>query len=187
MNFSQAVQAVIDITKRPDKFVETERAVNAALSFFILKGEFAQDLMEYTLPLVPTDYKGQVDITVLTRFRRMKFVNVNGLRNFLKEISPEQLFTPGGIVQPNTYYITGTTLNYALATPASFLNVGYYVYPPVLANDAQHWFLSAASPCIIDRAAGIILRHLEDQQGSSTHMALAKEWYDVFVRDISQR
>ncbi len=186
MNFSQVVQAVIDITKRPDKTVETGRAVNAALSFYCIKGEFVQDLLEYALAISNTEYTGQVALTSLTRFRRMKFVNVDGLRNYLKLIGPEQLFTPGGGVQTNVYYITGNQLNYSLSSLASKLNLGYYSYPPELANSDTHWFLDAAHPCVIDRAAGIIFKHIGDENSMNTHMGFAREWYDTFVRDLSQ-
>jgi hypothetical protein len=186
MNFAQAVQAVIDITKRPDKQVETERAVNAALSFFIMKAEFPQDLLEATLIISPTDYTGQVSMASLTRFRRMKFVNISGERNYLKPISPEHLFTPGGLVQPNTYFLTSTYLNYSLAKLAAALKVGYYAYPPTLTANDTHWFLDAAFPCVIDRAAGVVFKHIGDDSSMNSHMQFAKEWYDVFVRDLSQ-
>ena len=186
MNFSQVVQAVIDITKRPDKNTETERAVNAALSFFCIKGEFVQDLLEYAITIPSTSYTGQVSLSALTRFRRMKFVNIEGQRNFLKQISPEQLFTPGGVVQSNTYYITGTELSYSLALLASKLNLGYYSYPPTLTNVDEHWFLDAAHPCVIDRAAGIIFKHIGDDSSMNSHMGFANEWYNTFVRDQVQ-
>jgi hypothetical protein len=186
MNFAQAVQAVIDITKRPDKQIETERAVNAALSFFILKAEFPQDLLEATLPISATEYTGQVSIAGLTRFRRMKFVNISGERNYLKPIAPEQLFTPGGSVQPNTYYLTSNYLNYSLAKLASALKIGYYSYPPTLTANDTHWFLDAASPCIIDRAAGVVFKVIGDDSSMGAHMGFAKEWYDAFVRDLAQ-
>jgi hypothetical protein len=186
MNFSQVVQAVIDITKRPDKKVETERAVNTALSFFIRKAEFEQDRVETSIPIDPNNAGGAVDLsTVLTRFRRFIFINRPDVRGFLKKISPEQLFTPGSLIQPNVYYIVGKTLNYVLASQAASLNVCYLQYPPILTGTDTHWFLDEASSCVIDKAASIIFQIIGDDSSMNIHAGMAKEWYDSYVRDLS--
>jgi hypothetical protein len=187
MNFSQAVQAVLDITKRPDKKGETERAVNSALSFFITKAQFVQDRVEASIPIDPNVAGGAVDITPFCpRFRRFLFINRPDVRGFLKQISPEQLFTPGGLIQPNIYYLVGTKLNYVLAANALSLNVCYLEYPPILSANQTHWFLDVASSCVIDKAASLIFQIIGDDTSMNVHAGMAKEWYDVFVRDQSQ-
>jgi hypothetical protein len=188
MNFAQVVQAVLDITKRPDKQVETERAVNAALSFLILKAEFPQDLVEATLPISTSEYTGSISIASLVRFRKFKFINPSGQRRYLTLISPEQVFTPGSAVQHNTYYVAGTTLNYILSILNSdgILNVGYYQYPPTLAGNETHWLLEYAPQCVIDRAAGYIFQQIGDESSMGTHMNMSMELYNTLVRDLSQ-
>jgi hypothetical protein len=188
MNFSQAVQAVLDITKRPDKQVDTERAVNAALSYFILKGEFKQDLAEYSFPISTTEYIGTLSLASLTRFRRFAFVNPSGFRKYLTEISPEKVFTPGGAVQSNVFYVAGTDLNYILSSLCSegILKVGYYQYPPLLSGNDTHWFLDMCDTCVIDRAASRIFQLIGDDASMGIHANMAKEFYDCFVRDQSQ-
>lgn len=186
MNFSQVVQAVMDITKRPDKKVETERAVNAALSYLILKGEFYQDLLEYAIAIDSALYTGQVSLAPLTRFRKMKFVNPLNTHIYLTKIDPNQLFTPGNMVQSNVYYITGLYLNYSIGILNTVLNLGYYSYPPTLANNDEFWFLEALPEAIIDRAAGIVFKGIGDDASMNTHFSLSKELYDVYVRDLHQ-
>jgi hypothetical protein len=187
MNFSQVVQAVLDITKRPDKKVETERAVNAALSFYCTKAEFELDRKEVSIAITANSYAGVVDISAsVTRFRRFIYINKPGALGYLTKIGPDKLFTPGHITQKDVYYLIGRELNYVLSTPASTLNVAYLQAPPILTNDDTFWLLDVADSCVIDKAASRIFQLIGDEQSMGAHNAMAREFYDAFVRDQYQ-
>lgn len=187
MNFSQVVQAVLDITKRPDKRTETERAVNAAISFYCTKAEFDRDKKEVSIAITANSYAGVVDIsTLVTRFRRFVYINKPGTYGYLKEIGADKLFTPGHVTQKDVYYLIGQELNYVLSTPASTLNVAYLQAPPTLSGTDTFWLLDVADTCVIDKAASRIFQLIGDEQSMSAHNAMAKEFYDAFVRDLSQ-
>jgi hypothetical protein len=187
MNFSQVVQAVLDITKRPDKSVETARAVNAAISFYCVKAEFEQDMKEVSVPISSTTYGGSVDIAAsCPRLRRILYINKPGALGYLKKIGVDQLFVPGRTTQTDCYYLIGTVLNYVLSTQASSLNIAFLQAPAELSNNDTFWLLDVASACVIDKAAARIFQLIGDEQSMNAHNAMATEFYNAFVRDLSQ-
>lgn len=184
MNFTSVVEAVISLTKRPDKRTETERAVNSALSFFCLKESFPQDMIEATLSIDPTLYGDTISIASLARLRKFAYVKPTGLKGYMMETSPEHLFTPGGLVQLNRYYRAGTFLTYTLRTLTNSLEVGYYVYPATLTGNDTHWMLDMEPHAVIDKAAATIFKSTGDDKSFQIHEALATQMYDVLVRDL---
>lgn len=185
MNFSQVVQAVLDITKRPDKLTETERAVNAALSYFCLKGKFDQDLIESSLTIDPTLYGATISISALTNFRHFKYVKIPGVRGYLQNIDSTKIFTPGGKIQTNSYYVAGTNLTYVIGTLSPTLEIAYYVYPTILSGTGTHWLMDRAPQCVIDKAASNIFQLIGDDASMKLHLAMATDLYDVVVRDLA--
>lgn len=184
MNFADVVSAVIGITKRPDKQQETERAVNAALSFFCLKEKFPLDLVEGSLSINATFYGDTVSIASLTRFRSFKYLKIRGAKGYLTKLEPEQIFTPGGITQTNVYYIAGQNLTYILRTLTDTLDYGYLQYPSVLTGTNTHWLLDMQPHCVIDKAAAIIFKSIGDDASFRIHEVLATDAYNVLVRDL---
>lgn len=183
MNFSQVVQAVLDITKRPDKLADTERAVNASLSFFCLKEKFQQDLIEASIPISPSIYGATIPLSTLTRFRHFKYIKTPGSLSYLNRLGSDKIFTPGGIMQKNCYYVAGTNLTYILSTLAKSLEVGYYTYPAILSGTQTHWLLDMIPQAVIDHAASKIFQLIGDDSSMKLHLAIATETYDVMVRD----
>lgn len=183
MNFSQVVQAVLDITKRPDKLAEAERAVNAALSFFCLKEKFQQDLIEDSIAISPTLYGDTISLASLTRFRHFKYIKTPGTLGYLNRLGSDKIFTPGGAMQRNCYYVAGTNLTYILSTLAATLEVGYYTYPATLSGTQTHWLLDMIPQAVIDQAASKIFQLIGDDSSMKLHLAIATEAYDVMVRD----
>jgi hypothetical protein len=185
MNFAEVVLAVIGITKRPDKQAETERAVNAALSYFCLKEKFDKDLIEGSLTINASLYGDTISLASLTRFRHFKYIKVPGKLSYLKKIGSDQIFTPGGSMQKNCYYVAGTNLTYILSSLAPSLEIGYYSYPATLSGSQTHWLLEANPHCVIDKAAADIFKSIGDDASFRIHAALAVDAYDVVVRDLA--
>jgi len=186
MNFNAVVAAVLDITKRPDKTADTERAVNAALSFFCLKDSFAQDLIEQTLAIDPSKFGDTISLASLTRFRRFKYIKVTGVLGYLQPIGADKVFTGGSVMQKNCYYVAGTNLTYILPAQASSLEVGYYTYPSILSGNNTHWMLDMFPNIIINRAAANIFKSIGDDNSFKIHNSLAMEEFLVLQGDLNQ-
>lgn len=185
MDFSEVVAQVLDITKRPDKQTQTEVAVNAAITEFLTRNSFSQDLVEATVAISNTEYSNTVDLsTETTRFRKFKYVKLEGLLSYLKPIAHENVFSPSGYMQKDVYYITGRTLTTIQAYLASNLEVGYYQYPATLSGTDNHWLLDLNPYCVIDKAASRIFKTIGDDNSFKTHLAMAEEQYKTVVRDL---
>lgn len=185
MNFADVVSAVVGITKRPDKQVETERAVNAALSYFCLKEKFDKDLIEGSITIDSSIYGATISLASLTRFRHFKYIKVPGKLSYLTKLDSDKIFSPGGMMQKNCYYTAGTNLTYILSSLAPSLEVGYYTYPAVLSGTQTHWLLESSPYCVIDKAAAEIFKLIGDDPSFRIHAALAIDAYDVVVRDLA--
>lgn len=185
MNFTEAVDAVIDITARPDRRTETANAVNAILSLCVSKAEFARDLVEGTLAVDPTLYGATVSIATLTRFRKFKYLKITGERGYLTPTGADKIFTPGGSMQPNRYYVAGTNITYTLSKLTPTLEYGYYEYAPVLLDNAAdtHWMLDVMPWAIIDLAASKIFRSIGDDGSYRIYQGTGQDLYNTARRD----
>lgn len=193
MIFSDAINEVVAITKRPDKTVEIQSNINKAISFFTLKDAFALDLKEASIPIDNTLMGQTIDLSALVppleRFRKFKYIRPRGQLFCLSEISPEDIFTPKGIVQPNKYYLAGQNLTITLSAPESFLEVGYYVYPPILTSTTgsdTHWLLDMIPWAVIEWAASQTLQSIGDDASARYYQASAMALYTTMKNDSTQ-
>ena len=86
MIFSEAVAEVISITGRPDKATDIASQLNRALSFFTLKAEWSQDLVEDSLAIDPDLYGDTISLASLVRFRKFKYLRPLAQRYYLRSI-----------------------------------------------------------------------------------------------------
>ena len=183
MNFMEAVNDVLTLVKRPDKEAEARKAVNAAIAFFTLKGEFRMDQVEASIAIDSTLYGDTIALDSLTRFRRFTYVKRYGAKGYLSPMSPEKIFTPGGQMQPNVYYTVGTNLTYVLNVLSDSLEVGYLQYGPTLVSADNHWMLDMMPTMITDFAAAKIFRSIGDDNSADRHDNHAREAFKVLVND----
>jgi len=184
MNFTEVVNNVISLTARPDKAAEIGIAVNKALSFFILRAEFAQDIIEETFPIDPALYGDTVSIATLTRFRKFQYVKRTGDRSYLSPIGSDKVFTPGSQMQKDVYFVAGTNLTYVLRSAAPSLELAYFTYPPILSGVDIHWFLDVMPWPVIDKAAANIFKNIGDDASWRSHEATSMEMYLNYRRSI---
>lgn len=191
MNFTEIHTEVLRITKRPDKTVEAATAINRVVSFLTLKGNFAQDLIESSIAVDPTSYGATVTLvglTGLTRFRKFKYIKPTGRRYYLEPLSAEKVLTPKGNVQPNVYYVSGTSLTYTLSELIATLQVGYYSYAPTL--DATvlptHWMFDIMPYAIIDLAAAKVFMDTGDEAAARLSTATGMEFFLAARRDLQE-
>lgn len=188
MNFTEAVNNIISIVKRPDKQAQIEQAINASVSFFCLKDHFRNDLIETTVSIDPALFGATKSIAVdllLSNFRQFKYIKQPSALRYLNKIDVSQIFTPGGIMQKNCYYTAGGNLTYILSSCSATLEVGYYQFPSNLSGTDTHWLLEMYPYCIIDKAAARIFRLIGDETSSRMHEAYAMEAFKVLQNDMA--
>lgn len=188
MIFSEVQSEVLRRTVRPDKGIAAEIAINKAISYCTINGEFPQDMVEATIQLSdPTAYGGTVSITTLTRFRRFSYVKPTAKRYYLTPLAPDKIFTPKGKLQPNVYYVAGTNLTYTLSEPATSLEVGYYTYPtPLDSTNQSHWLLDIMPSMIIDLAASYVFSEIGDDASARSSEASGMTQFLTLRRDLAQ-
>ena len=188
MNFTEAITAVTSITKRPDKATEIRSNLNKALAFYTLKADWAEDLVEASLAIAATTYGETVSLSSLTRFRKFKYVKPRGKRYYLTTIDPTQLLTPTGSLQPNRFYVAGSSLTFTLSELNTHLEIGYYRYAPVLtevSGSDTHWMLTKMPWAIIERAASQIFKSIGDDSSARFYEDSADEFFRAARRDFA--
>jgi len=188
MNFTEIHTEVLRLTKRPDKTVEAATAINRVVSFLTLKGNFAQDFLESSLTVDSTSYGTTIALTALTRFRKFKYMKPTGKRYYLSPLAADMILTPKGNVQPNVYYVSGTSLTYTLSELTTALEVGYFSYAPTL--DAvvlpTHWMFTIMPYAIIDLAAAKVFMDCGDEASSRLSTATGMEFFLAARRDMQE-
>lgn len=187
MNFSEIHAEVIRKTKRPDKVDEINIAINKAVSFLTLKGDFRRDLVEGTLNIDATLYGDTVSISSFTRFRKFQFLKPTGVRYYLTPIAPEKIFTPKDQVQPNRYYVAGTSLTYTLSALAPSLEYGYLQYAQVLDSitNNTHWMFDIMPYAIIDLASARVFASIGDDASAIRHEKMGMDFFIAVRQDVS--
>lgn len=188
MNFGEISNNVIEITARPDKVGAIAVAINRAVHYATIIGNFHQDLVETSIPINPTLYADTISLAALVRFRRFKYVKPTGVKYYLTPLAPEYIFTPQRTIQPNKYYLSGTSMTYTLSTLCSQLEVGYYTYPPVLdsTTNNHYWLLDACPYAIIDLAAAKIFADIGDEASAKRHEIDGMQMLLAFRGDVVQ-
>jgi hypothetical protein len=184
MDFTQAVSEVVDIIKRPDLINKARREVNSAISFYTLDNEFKRDYKEQAITLDGQEYTQQFLLSVMTRFRKFHYLKRGGTKKYLSLFSDAEM--KAGCTDRDKYYIAGTAVNISLAALAATLDVGYFMYPPVLTDSSlnrDHWLLEVAPYLIIDRAAAVTFRNIGDEKSMQAYAASAKEAYLAMRKD----
>ena len=188
MNFTEAIAEVTSITKRPDKAAEIRQNLNKAISFYTLKTEWMEDLVEASLAITATSYGETIALSSLTRFRKFKYVKPRGKRYYLTSIDPTQLLTPTGSLQPNRFYVAGSNLTFTLSELNTHLEIGYFCYAPTLTESAgsnSHWMLTKMPWAIIERAASQIFKSIGDDSSARFYEDSADEFFRTARRDFA--
>lgn len=190
MNLTEAKDEVIGITKRPEKETEILSQLNRAIAFYTLKNDWARDLVEDTLVLDPTLYGQTVDLSTLTRFRKIKYLRPSSQRIYLRSIGVDQVITPNGRVQPNRFFVGGQSLTVTMGALDSGLEIGYYTYAPTLtetAPDNTYWMLDLMPWAIIDKAASHIFRSIGDETSSKQYLETSVEFFVAARKDFTDQ
>lgn len=185
MNFNEAITEVTRVTARPDQSIEAASAINRAISYCTMRGEFNNDMIEGSIPIESNLYGNTIPLNSLTRFRRFKYVKPTGVRYYLSSIGSDKVFTPQGVTQKNVYYVAGGNLTYILAALSTQLEVGYYTYPQVLdtVTNTTHWMLDSMPYVIIELAAAQVFRAIGDDSSAQQYQRNGEDLFMVALRD----
>lgn len=187
MNFSEALAEVLRTTSRPDKVPDATVAINRAISYCTLKGAFRRDLVEASIAIDATLYGDTISLAALTRFRRFTYVKPTAVRRYLTPMEETKIFTPKDQIQPNVYYISGTSLTYTLSELATALEVGYLTYPIILdaITNTSHWMLDLMPYAITDLAASRVFQTVGDDASAGRYLASGTELFLTARRDAA--
>lgn len=187
MNFSEVLTHVLRITARPDKTLDATLAINRAVSYMTLLGDFARDVVETSIAIDDTIYGDTVSLSALTRFRKFTYVKPTAVKYYLKYLPADKIFTPKDNTQPNVYYISGTSLTYTLSALTDTLEVGYLTYPITLDDtvNTTHWLLDSCPYAVIDLACAYVFSRIGDDSSAKTHQNLGMEAFLSFRKDLS--
>lgn len=157
MNFNAVVAEVARITKRPEKIVDIQREVNAAINFCCIEGNFARDRVENLYTINSTTYAQSLALSLFTRWRKFDYIRPSAKNCFLTRVEPSSIFTLQGKELCDVYYVAGDELKFKLKNLASQLIIAHFTYPPILtSSSAAFWLLDVSPFMIIDMAAAAI-------------------------------
>lgn len=182
MNFTEAVNEVLDIVKRPDKLLAMRRQVNAAVNFFCSDSDFKRDVAEILLPISAVDYSQLIPFSSLPRYRKLQYIKRSGTSDYLDEIVPARMPTMECSI--DKYYEAGTGIRINMSVKAANVDIGYWQYPPTLTDaldNNTHWMLDLSPYMVIDRAAGMIFSNIGDDASSKQHIGAASQAYLAFA------
>lgn len=186
MTFDEVVAEVVSITKRPDKINDARRHVNSMLSQASLGANFARDHDELLIVISSSEYAGNIQLTEFPRFRKIDYMLPTGYRKPLTFREPKDIFE-NCVEQVNSFYISGSQINYKLGTLTTGIKCGYFRYPPLLttgAAESAYWLLEVAPYMIIDGAAAKLFRNIGDETSARQHEADWRLAYDSARIDL---
>jgi len=187
MNFSEVLAHVLRITSRPDKAVDAALAINKAVSYCTFLGNFRADLVESSLAIDPNLYGDTISIAPLTRFRKFTYVKPTAQRYYLNKVHESKIFTPKNNIQPNSYYVAGTSMTYVLAELTAILEVGYLTYPTPLdsVTNTAHWMLDQIPYAIIDLASAYVFTTIGDDASARKYEISGLDLFKALRRDLA--
>jgi len=144
MDFGTMVDAIALRCIRPDKAIDIEAAINDAIEYCTVNGDFADDLIEGNTTVDGTVYTQSIIIsTTFTRFRKIKYLRPNGYTKMLSPRDPSKIFDDRGNTCRDMYYRAGDNLVLNTSATISTIYYGYYQFPLRMTADADtHWMMN---------------------------------------------
>lgn len=187
MDFNAMITQVLDITGRPEKATAAGIAINAAVFMATVKANFARDVTEATIANpAPTLFTSAINLTSLTRFRKIIYCRPTTHVKPLRPISPDQVINAtNGVVQSNVMWASGTSLNFVLNKLSSTFEIGYASYPPTLTIAAPtYWMLDMMESAILDLAVSRIFGSIGDTAAAKFYGDNGMGLYNAAKRDF---
>lgn len=187
MNFGELRQQVVTLTKRPEKVDEAGVAINTAILQYSLATTFAQDLVEGSIPIDPTLYAQNFQISPnFSRFRKFHYLKPDTYKKPIDHIDPLNVVTPAGCEQLNKWYRSGDYIYFKLSSLAANMGYGYYTYPaPLILAADTHWMCELAWPMLLNYAMSEIYKSIGEPNDANICKAKADAFFITLSNDLS--
>lgn len=192
MNFAEVTTEVMSIVKRPDKLAEVRSAINSTVQYCSTQCDFARDLVETSTVIDPAAYAQSLALTTFPRFRKFRYMKPSNRNSYIEPLAPDKIFVrkttalgrTSDIEVLDKYYIAGDSVVFKLCKVAPSLIVGYYRYPPVLANAETFWSLESMPYVIIEGAIAKAFRMLGDDSSADRYQGQFLQSYASASKDL---
>lgn len=187
MDFQTATGLIVSLIKRPDKEASVKQCINRAIQRFVASGTFAHDFVE--LPSLAIDgslFAQSFDITAspFARFRKMKYMKLPGVKNYITWIDPSQVFS-NNCEATDVWYRSGNNIVFRTSSLASTMLVGYYKYHAPLVLDADtDWMLDEMWSPVHDLSVSYAMQDIGNTDESTKYFAWAMDNFKILMRDL---
>jgi hypothetical protein len=158
MNFGTMATNIATRVIRPDKEDEIKEAINDAIEFCTVNGDFASDLVESTVAVNSTVYSQSIVVsTTFTRFRKIKYLKPLGYTKYLDWKDPSRMFDTAGNQCRDVWYRAGDNIVINTSALIETMLYGYYQFPERMdADEDTHWMMDYMYSAIFNLACSDI-------------------------------
>lgn len=190
MALTQNVGAMIDAvgrkTTRPDLEDDILDAINNAIALCVVRGDFANDLVEGTLTIDDTVYSQNLVIaTEFTRYRKMKYLKPTDYTRYLDWVDPAKAWN-GDIQCADVWYRAGLNIIINLSVLSDELKYGYYQYYARYDSTETaetHWMLDQMWETIFNLACGEVFEGVGNSEEGTRHTARGLKFLEDHISD----
>lgn len=195
MTFSEMVEEVYTITKRPDLVAETALAIRKATLQLHQSNFFKDDIATQVFLLPPSSdgYKFQLNtVSDLVRFRAFSFIREwtnpwNESNIFFTEVEPDDLFDEYQIERTDCYYRAGGVINVKSSKRLTAVVVGWYQTPVVIPEASYSSWIATNYPyAVIENAASIIFGIIAQPEQSRTYQGSAMQQLSLIIMNHTE-
>ncbi len=171
--FTDRLDAVYQITNRPDLVADTGAMVKAATLKAHSSDFYPKDMFEVYLSFDVSAYLQEFEYrTSIPRYRALKYIRKydsvsDTPLNFFDVITPEQVLNGYGVQRDDVVYLAGELLKIRSSTLFDYALFGCYVHPNTTADAYSSW-IAMEYPMLIDflAAAQVFKMIGHDEQAS---------------------
>lgn len=179
MDFGTIASKVAQRISRPDLDDDIREAINDAIEFITVNGDFANDLVESSVAIDSTVYSQSLVIsTTFTRFRKIKYLRPEGYNRYIKWQDASRIFDDNLQECKDVWYRAGDNIVFKLSNLASTMLYGYYQYPTRMSADTDtHWMLDQMYAVVFNYS----MADMWDQVGNAEEGSRARQKADRFM------
>ena len=188
MNFTELIEEVYEITKRPDLVTATKNAVKAATLKAHQSDFYSKDIHEQGVQFDSSTFRQSLDhVSLVSNFRAFKYFRRvedenDDVGKFLDIITVEETLDSYGVNRSDIAYVAGRVLEIRSSVAFSKALVGMYVLPIVVEATYTSWVAEQHPYAIIHEAARKIFKIIGKLEESNGQRELVAEEYSLLVR-----
>jgi hypothetical protein len=182
MNFTELVEEVILLTRRPDLIERTESAVRAATLKAHHTDFYYKDIYEQSVQFGTAEYIQNFQPTdIFPTFRKTKYIRIfqdGAPGKFLVPIQVENSVDAYQFIKTDVFYQAGQLMQMRGANPLNIVLFGAYLHPTITpANAYCSWIANEMPFAIIYEAVRVIFKSIGFDQQSQEMDRLTGEQY----------